>query len=108
MTTYRFGEIVLIEFLHSDLRTMKKRPALVILDIGDDDVILAPITSQTRESQGDCKIDNWSECGLVKESSVRLAKIACFGKSQIKRQLGQLASIDEKSVTEAWQQLYCQ
>ena len=42
MTSYKFGEVVLVEF-PGVIRT-KRRPALVILDIGDADVVLAPIT----------------------------------------------------------------
>ncbi|MEK7989761.1 MAG: hypothetical protein VSS52_002045 [Thiotrichaceae bacterium] len=58
MMIYSFGEIVLISFPYLD--TTKQRPALVILDTGDDDFILAPIASQKRIVQGDCQLVN---CG---------------------------------------------
>jgi len=47
MMIYSFGEIVLISFPYLD--TTKQRPALVILDTGDDDFILAPIAKVKNE-----------------------------------------------------------
>ena len=49
MMTYKFGEIVLVEFPQSGIVQRKKRPALVVLDIGDADVVLAPITTRERD-----------------------------------------------------------
>ena len=46
MTIYDFGTIVLVNFPQTDLKKGPKRPALVIYDEGDEDVILARITSQ--------------------------------------------------------------
>ena len=37
MTKYNFGEIVIIDFPLSGLIQRKRRPALIILDIGDRD-----------------------------------------------------------------------
>jgi hypothetical protein len=44
MTNYEFGEIVLVDFPQSGRVQRKKRPALVVLDVGDADAVLAPIT----------------------------------------------------------------
>ncbi len=45
MGTSLKGTIVIINFPFSDLSAVKKRPALVVADLGSDDVILAQITS---------------------------------------------------------------
>jgi mRNA interferase MazF len=86
MTNSNFGEVVLVEFLHA--YTIKKRPALVILDIGDADIVLAPITTKERTGQGDYELQDWSTGGLLRKSWVRLAKISCLEKSAITRWLG--------------------
>jgi len=38
MTTYNFGDVILIGFPHTDLQGISKRPALVLYDAGDQDV----------------------------------------------------------------------
>ena len=53
MTDYEFGDIVLVNFPHSGAQTVKRRPALVVLDIGDADLVLAPITTRERADAGD-------------------------------------------------------
>lgn len=83
MTNYEFGEVVLVEFYQTGTTVRKRRPALVILDIGDADVILAPITTRERTGPGDYQIKDWRNSGLVRESWVRLAKISCLEKSDI-------------------------
>ena len=49
MISYKRGDVVLVLFPHSDLRTAKKRPALVVqadnLRTGLDQIIVAMITS---------------------------------------------------------------
>ena len=50
MTNYEFGDVVLVAFPQSGTPVRKRRPALVMLDIGDADIVLAPIT--TREARG--------------------------------------------------------
>lgn len=68
MTNYEFGEIVLVDFLQSGSIQRKKRPALIVLDIGDADVVLAPITTRKRSGHGDYKLRDWELGGLLRES----------------------------------------
>ncbi|MCX6752444.1 MAG: type II toxin-antitoxin system PemK/MazF family toxin [Candidatus Nomurabacteria bacterium] len=105
MTKYRFGDIVLVVFIQTD-GIRKQRPALVVLDIGDDDLILAPITTTERKSKGDYKIKNWQQSGLLLNSWVRLAKISCLSKSDIFKQLGSFNASDTKQVVLIWNKLY--
>lgn len=106
MTTYEFGDVVLVDFPQSGTNRRKRRPTLVALDIGDADVVLAPITTRERSVRGDCKLKDWSASGLLRESWVRLAKIACLEKSGIAQQLGRLTDYDRDKVAAVWQKLY--
>jgi mRNA interferase MazF len=47
MITYNLGDIVLIGFPHTDLQGVSKRPAIVLYDSGDQDVL-----SQNRKRFG--------------------------------------------------------
>ena len=106
MTNYEFGEIVLIDFPQSGRVQRKKHPALVVLDVGDADAVLAPITTREWLGRGDYRIRDWQFCGLLRASWLRLAKIACLRKEEIIRCLGQLTDYDENTVSQIWQTLY--
>ncbi|HEX9972842.1 MAG TPA: type II toxin-antitoxin system PemK/MazF family toxin [bacterium] len=106
MTKYNFGEIVIIDFPQSGLIQRKRCPTLIILDIGDFDVILAPITTRERLGPGDYKIRDWHLSGLLRESWVRLAKVSCLEKSDISLRLGMLTAFDKDRVKKLWQRLY--
>jgi len=45
MTNYKCGDIVLIGFPHTDFQGISKRPAIVLYDSGDKDVLVARITT---------------------------------------------------------------
>lgn len=59
MTTYRFGDIILIGFPYTDLQSISKRPAIVLYDSGDQDVLVARITTQECKTEVDYKILRW-------------------------------------------------
>jgi mRNA interferase MazF len=42
------GEVVVLPFPHTDLRTGKRRPALVVADLPGEDLIFCQITSRVR------------------------------------------------------------
>ncbi len=106
MIRYEFGDVVLVDFPLSGTSQRKRRPALVILDTKDKDVVLAPITTVERSGQGDYKLKDWSASGLLKTSWVRLAKIACLNKGDIIRRLGHLIDHDKQRVVTLWQKVY--
>jgi mRNA interferase MazF len=106
MTAYDFGEVVLVDFPQSGTTERKRRPAVVVLDIGDADVVLAPVTTKQRSGAGDLPLRDWSASGLLRASWVRLAKVACLEKSDVVRRLGRLGTHDQDRVTAGWRSLY--
>ena len=98
MTTYDFGDIVLVGFPHTDLLNVSKRPALVLYDSNDQDVLVARITTQEYSAVADYRIKAWRESGLLAESFIRLGKQATIDKKYVVRKLGALAESDSETV----------
>jgi mRNA interferase MazF len=96
----------LVDFPQSGLAKRKRRPALVILDIGNADIVLAPVTTRERIVQGDCQLRDWQNSGLLRESWVRLSKITCLEKIDIARRLGRLTDYDRNEIIRGWRSLY--
>lgn len=106
MITCDFGDVVLIEFPHTDMRGVSRRPALVLYDAGDQDVLLARITSQEQSSEADYKISDWRKCGLINESYIRLGKLATIEKSYIVRKLGNLENCEILKIKSVMRKLF--
>jgi mRNA interferase MazF len=77
MTSYDFGDVVLVPFPFTDQTGAKKRPAVVVNSIAYNiarfDVILMAITSQRKSlmSFGEVEIVEWAKAGLLKPSVVK-------------------------------------
>lgn len=106
MTVYRFGDIVLIGFPHTDLQDVSKRPAIVLFDSGDQDILVARITSQEYIGEADYKILNWRKGGLLTESYVRLGKQATIEKRYIIKQLGTLETGEIEKLKSILKKMY--
>lgn len=91
MTAYNLGDIVLVGFPHTDLQGVSKRPALVLYDSGDQDVLVARITTQEYTTECDYRIVEWRRSGLLAKSYIRLGKQATIEKRYIVKKLGILA-----------------
>jgi mRNA interferase MazF len=98
MITYQIGDLLLVDFPFTASGPGKPRPALVILDTGDADLLLARITTQDYGSSFDVRISLWHQAGLLAPSVVRLHKFATLAKSRIHKQLGALQSTDRQVV----------
>lgn len=96
--TLRLGEVVLIRMLYHQAPGSKVRPALVLLDPGDNDFVAAPITSQQRVSEYDLAIEDWGAAGLNVASSVRIHKLTVLAKAEVLRSLGSLSDADRGSL----------
>jgi mRNA-degrading endonuclease toxin of MazEF toxin-antitoxin module len=98
--TLRPGEVVLIRIDFHQIPGGKVRPAVVLLDSGDDDFVAAPITSHSERSEFDLAIRYWREAGLNVPSTIRVHKLTVLAKEDIVRQLGDLAAADRVAVGE--------
>jgi mRNA interferase MazF len=101
---YQPGDLVLVEFPFTGPGT-KLRPALVVLDSGDADVLLARVTTQPQTTPYDIHLTDWRQAGLLAPSFVRLHKLATLSKARIQRRLGALEAADRGQVSEALKQL---
>jgi mRNA interferase MazF len=98
MSSYKFGEIVLLQFPFTGGAGYKKRPALILFDSGDADVIVARVTSQMKTNSYDIEIRDWRAAGLRTASIVRLHKIATLEKTLIDQKIGELQFIDAAEI----------
>jgi PemK-like, MazF-like toxin of type II toxin-antitoxin system len=51
------GDVVILPFPQTDLRQGKRRPALVVVDLSGDDLILCQITSQSHRDSNAILLD---------------------------------------------------
>lgn len=97
MNKLGFGDIVLLRFPYTDGKNYKRRPALIVNDFNDGDIVVCRITSQIYNTQYDVYIDNWEKSGLKLSSVIRVHKLATLEKSMIDTLMGQVDnSIKEK------------
>lgn len=61
MDKLNFGDIVLLKFPFTDTKTFKKRPALIVNDFDDKDIIVCRITSQIYNTPYDVSVENWEK-----------------------------------------------
>jgi mRNA interferase MazF len=93
--------VVLIAFPFTGGQQAKNRPALVILDEGDADLLVARITSRPGHSASDVTLSEWKAAGLLVPSVARIGKMATLEKTMVRRKLGSLQAADRKLVAAA-------
>jgi len=99
------GELVLVTFPFTGESGAKQRPALVLNENGDDDVLLARVTTKSHVSDFDIVVDQWKSAGLLAPSTIRVHKIATLEKRLIRRRLGRLAQSDLTTVWSAFHRI---
>ena len=103
----RPGDVVLARIEFHQITGSKVRPAVVVLDTGDDDFIAAPVTSRPRHSDHDLPISDWQQAGLNAASTARVHKAGVLPKSDILRHLGRLQGADLARFLETLCRAYC-
>jgi mRNA interferase MazF len=86
--TLKFGDIVLLKFPFTDGKIFKRRPALVINDSADGDIVVCRITSQIYNTKFDILIKHWEKSGLKLPSIIRVHKIATLEKEMVELIMG--------------------
>ena len=97
------GDVVVVPFPFSDLSTSKRRPALVVADASEGDLILTQITSRNISDSISVKIaaDDFAMGGLRELSNVRPNKLFTAESSIIAYKAGSLKPEKIKEVITA-------
>jgi mRNA interferase MazF len=99
MTTYEFGDVVLVPFPFTDQTTTKKRPTIVVssqdYNSARPDLIEIAVSSQIRWPLlfGEAEITDWQAAGLLKISVIKPV-LTTLQKNLVIRQLGKLQNSD--------------
>jgi mRNA interferase MazF len=94
MASFAAGDIVLLQFPFTDAAGSKRRPALVLLDTCDEDIVVARVTGQLSATPQDVALYEWKQAGLLLPSVVRLHKVATLQRGLLDQKLGRLAPGD--------------
>jgi mRNA interferase MazF len=92
VTKIETGTIVLLKFPFTDGVNYRRRPALIIKDLEDGDVLVCRITSKIYKSKYDVYLDDWLKFGLKLPSVIRVHKMATLEKNMVESIMG---NIDE-------------
>ena len=101
MTSFEFGQVVLVPFPFTDLEGSKKRPAVLISPAEYQrhrrDAILMAITSRIRTplDYAEAEIGGWQEAGLLKPSVLK-PLIFTLEQQRILKLLGRLRHQDQE------------
>jgi mRNA interferase MazF len=97
------GDVVLIPFPYSDLSQAKRRPALIIADVGMGDFVLCQITSRSYADRLAIPLfeSDFAEGGLKRESFVRIGKLFTANVLIITGVAGTLNSVKMSEVLDA-------
>lgn len=92
--TFSQGDILLADLVFSSAKGVKRRPVIVIADLLNDDILVAPVTSHPSRTEFDCLVKEWKETGLKLPSTIRVNKISTVAKTCVRAPLGKLSSSD--------------
>ncbi|MCK4811611.1 MAG: type II toxin-antitoxin system PemK/MazF family toxin [Methanosarcinales archaeon] len=88
MRNYQIGEIVLLAFPYADQRGVKRRPALVLLDAGNGDVVVARVTSRQMQTRVRCEIDRMETSWTFAAIGCAIAQVGNIAKNACRTAVG--------------------
>lgn len=103
MGAFVSGDVVVVPFPFSDLSATKRRPALVLVDLSGDDVILCQITSQaTRDVYAIPLLDgDFAEGGLRQASFIRPKRLFTADCALILYRAGRISDVKRTELAAA-------
>jgi mRNA interferase MazF len=104
--TFSRGDILLADLVFSTAQGVKRRPVIVIADLLDDDILVAPVTSHPSRTEFDCPVKEWKETGLKLPSTIRVNKISTIAKTCVRAPLGKLRSSDSSDFERRLKQFF--
>jgi len=86
------GDVIVIEFPYSNLKSVKRRPVLILKVPKGEDVIVVQITGESYENYVEILLrkEDFKQGGLKRDSYIRIDKIASIEKSLIRYKAGSL------------------
>lgn len=106
MTHYDFGDVVLLAFPFTNLAGAKQRPAFVLADTGDHDILVARITSDNPRDSSDYNLIHWKDYGLLLPSVLRTSKTATLDKKVIVKKMGKVGSPERRKIKSLLKKLF--
>ncbi|MBI4025722.1 MAG: type II toxin-antitoxin system PemK/MazF family toxin [Verrucomicrobia bacterium] len=97
------GEIFICSFPFTSGQFSKPRPALVLMDLGNDSLICR-VTSTRHSGPLEIEILDWQAAGLLKPSTARLTRLVSAEKHLLQTKIGELSPADLQRVRQAWNQ----
>jgi mRNA interferase MazF len=106
------GDVVLVRFPFTDLAATKKRPALLLARVGrtarNQIATVAMITSQIESLavEGDVRLSDREDAGLLHASVLRLAKVATIDAELVEKTIGRLSRRDLAAAKAAFRHVF--
>ncbi len=103
MTSFDFGEVVLVPSPFTDQTASRQRPAVVVssgpYNRERPDLIILALTSRVRRPLGfgEAVVEGWREAGLPKPSVMKPV-LATLEQDLVRKRLGRLAAPDAASL----------
>ena len=96
---YALGEIVTL--IDPSASRVMPRPALILADTGDDDTIVARITTHQARDSFDVPVNDLPQASLNRPSVARPHKLATINRSRVNRKIGALSANDLRRVRDS-------
>ncbi|OSS41403.1 hypothetical protein DESAMIL20_956 [Desulfurella amilsii] len=106
MMKYAFGDVVVVSFPFTNLDKTIRRPALVLIDTGDEDIVVARITTHKHNEEMELEIENYREKGLLLSSFVRFNKIATLNRKDMYKKIGELSPSEVKKARKILRKMF--
>jgi mRNA interferase MazF len=107
LATFVKGDVVVVPFPFSDLTQAKRRPALVLVRLAGDDVILCQITSQTVQDQYAISLrqSDFVNGSLQRDSNIRPNRLFTADRNILLYRVGTVSNAKLAEVVECLKQI---